>query len=117
MLGEATVQTVVRAEHCDALAARHLAHVAVVDAAAPYTVVRTHLSGAFMQVCLSGEGQTLLDGRVHHRHVGDVARGQGIALFGSHHRLHGGFAQHMGFLGDIRMFDRHGLRIIDRGLA
>ncbi|MCZ9335890.1 hypothetical protein, partial [Klebsiella pneumoniae] len=72
VLGEATVQTVVRAEHCDALAARHIAHVAVVDAAAPYPVVRTHLSGAFMQVCLSGEGQTLLDGRWYPHKPGSV---------------------------------------------
>lgn len=73
VLGETTVQTVVRAEHCDALAARHIAHVAVVDAAAPYTVVRTHLSGAFMQVCLSGEGQTLLDGRWYPHKPGNVS--------------------------------------------
>ena len=51
--GEDTRYTVVRAEHCDALAARHIAHVAVIDAAAPYTIVRTRLSGAFMQVCLA----------------------------------------------------------------
>src|SRR5690606_31238071 len=60
VLGEGTQVLTVRAEHCEALAARHIAHVAVVDAAAPYTIVRTHLSGAFMQVCLGGEGQTLL---------------------------------------------------------
>ncbi len=63
VLGDDTLQIVVRAEQCEALAARHIAHVAVVDAAQPYTIVRTHLSGAFMQVCLSGEGRTLLDGR------------------------------------------------------
>ncbi len=63
VLGADSVQTIVRAEHCDALAARQIAHVAVVDAAAPYTIVRTRLSGAFMQVCLGGEGRTLLDGR------------------------------------------------------
>lgn len=73
VLGDDTVQTVVRAEHCDALAVRHIAHVAVVDAAAPYTIVRTHLSGAFMQVCLSGEGQTLLDGRWYPHKPGTVS--------------------------------------------
>lgn len=72
VMGDDTVQTVVRAEHCDALAARHIAHVSVVDAAAPYTVVRTHLSGAFMQVCLGGEGQTLLDGRWYNHRPGSV---------------------------------------------
>lgn len=73
VLGSDTVQTVVRAEHCEALAARHIAHVAVVEAAAPYSVVRTHLSGAFMQVCLSGEGQTLLDGRWYPHKAGTVS--------------------------------------------
>lgn len=73
VLGDDTVQTVVRAEQCDALAVRHIAHVAVVDAAAPYTIVRTHLSGAFMQVCLSGEGQTLLDGRWYPHKPGNVS--------------------------------------------
>lgn len=79
--GDDTRQSVVRAEHCEALAARHIAHVAVIDAAAPYTIVRTHLSGAFMQVCLSGEGQTLLDGRWYpHR--------PGHASFAPAHVLH-----------------------------
>lgn len=73
VMGDDTVQTVVRAEHCDALAARHIAHVSVVDAAAPYTVVRTNLSGAFMQVCLGGEGQTLLDGRWYTHKPGSVS--------------------------------------------
>lgn len=72
VLGDDTVQTVVRAEQCEALAARHIAHVSVLDAAAPYTVVRTHLSGAFMQVCLGGEGQTLLDGRWYTHKPGSV---------------------------------------------
>ncbi|MDO9072968.1 MAG: AraC family transcriptional regulator [Rubrivivax sp.] len=71
-MGSGTVQTLVRAEQCEALAARHIAHVSVVDAAAPYTVVRTHLSGAFMQVCLGGEGQTLLDGRWYTHKPGSV---------------------------------------------
>ena len=71
-MGDDTVQTVVRAEQCDALAARHIAHVSVVDAASPYTVVRTNLSGAFMQVCLGGEGQTLLDGRWYTHKPGSV---------------------------------------------
>lgn len=73
LLGDDTMQTVVRAEHCEALAVRHIAHVAVVDAAAPYTIVRTNLSGAFMQVCLAGEGQTLLDGRWYAHRSGTVS--------------------------------------------
>lgn len=61
--GEDSRFKVVRAEHCEALAARHIAHVAVMDAAPPYAIVRTHLTGAYMHVCLGGEGRTLLDGR------------------------------------------------------
>lgn len=79
--GDDTFQTTVRAEHCEALAARHIAHIAVIDAAAPYTVVRTHLSGAFMQVCLGGEGRTLLDGRWY-------THKPGSASFAPAHVLH-----------------------------
>jgi AraC-like DNA-binding protein len=76
-----TTTTVVRAEHCEALAARQIAHVAVVDATAPYVVVRTHLSGAFLQVCLGGQGQTLLDGKWYpHK--------PGMASFSPAHVLH-----------------------------
>lgn len=71
--GDSTTRTVVRAEQCDALAARQIAHVAVVDAATDYTIVRTHLSGAFMQVCLGGEGSTLLDGRWYTHRAGSVS--------------------------------------------
>lgn len=81
MFGEDTRVITVRAEQCEALAMRHIAHVAVIDAAAPYTVVRTHLSGAFMQVCLNGEGQTLLDGRWH-------THSAGMASFAPAHVLH-----------------------------
>src|SRR5690606_34423302 len=79
--GASTARTVVRAEQCEALAARQIAHVAVIDAAAPYTIVRTHLSGAFMQVCLGGEGHTLLDGRWH-------SHTRGYASFAPAHVLH-----------------------------
>src|SRR5690606_4549520 len=81
VLGDDTHVLTVRAEHCDALAARHIAHVAVVDAASPYTIVRTHLSGAFMQVCLGGEGHTFLDGRW-------LAHTPGYASFAPAHVLH-----------------------------
>lgn len=79
--GERTQHTVVRAEQCEALAARQIAHVGVTDAASPYTIVRTHLSGAFMQVCLAGEGRTLLDGRWY-------THGAGTASFAPAHVLH-----------------------------
>jgi AraC-like DNA-binding protein len=81
LVGPGTTSTVVRAENCEALAARHIAHVAVVDAAAPYVVVRTHLSGAFLQVCLGGTGQTLLDGRWY-------PHTPGLASFSPAHVLH-----------------------------
>lgn len=79
--GDDTRLTTVRAEHCEALASRHIAHVAVIDAATPYTIVRTRLSGSFLQVCLGGEGRTLLDGRWHRQ-------GTGIASFAPAHALH-----------------------------
>jgi len=61
--GDDSRYTQIRAEQCEALATRHIAHVGVIDAAAPYAIVRTHLSGAYLHVCLGGEGLTLLDGR------------------------------------------------------
>jgi len=81
IMGESTVLAVVRAEQCEALASRQIAHVAVADAAAPFSVVRTHLSGAYFQVCLSGSGQTFLDGEWHEH-------GPGIASFSPAHVLH-----------------------------
>lgn len=81
VVGVATRSTVVHADSCEALAARQIAHVAVVEASAPYTVVRTRLSGAFLQVCLDGVGQTLLDGKWY-------AHKQGIASFSPAHVLH-----------------------------
>lgn len=80
-LGASTRSTVIGAQACEALAARHIAHVDVVDAAAPYAVVRTHLSGAFLQVCLDGMGQTLLDGRWY-------VHKPGTASFSPAHVLH-----------------------------
>ncbi|MEJ7928612.1 AraC family transcriptional regulator [Ramlibacter sp. AN1015] len=81
VMGSRTTLTVVRAEQCEALAALHIAHVAVIDACAPYAVVRTNLSGAFLQVCLDGAGQTLLDGRWY-------AHRPGVASFSPAHALH-----------------------------
>lgn len=73
LLGDSTVQILVRAEQCDALATKGIAHVSVMDAAAPYTIVRTRLSGAFLQVCLEGEGHTLIDGRWHVHRPGTMS--------------------------------------------
>ncbi|RYF79607.1 MAG: AraC family transcriptional regulator [Comamonadaceae bacterium] len=63
------------------MAARHISHVAVMDAAQPYAIVRTHLSGAYMHVCLGGEGRTLLDGRWY-------AHKAGMTSFAPAHVLH-----------------------------
>lgn len=80
-MGEDTQATIVRAEQCEALASRQIAHVAVTDAAAPFTMVRTHLSGAYFQVCLRGVGQTFLDGQW-------LSHGPGTASFSPAHVLH-----------------------------
>lgn len=79
--GEESRVTVVRAEQCEALAARHIAHVAVMDATEPYTIVRTNLSGAYLHTCLGGEGRTLLDGRWY-------AHKSGMTSFAPAHVLH-----------------------------
>src|SRR5690606_29962145 len=63
IVGSETRQQLVRAEDCPALAQRMISHVGVGDAAPPYRIVRTHLSGAYLHACLGGEGKMLLDGR------------------------------------------------------
>lgn len=63
IVGEDTHQQIVRAEDCPPLAHRLLSHVGVGDAAPPYRVVRTKLSGAYLHACMGGEGRMLLDGR------------------------------------------------------
>jgi len=63
IVGNDTFQQIVRAEECPALAQRQISHVGVGDAAVPYRIVRTHLSGAYLHACLGGEGRMLLDGR------------------------------------------------------
>ncbi|MDN3526331.1 AraC family transcriptional regulator [Halomonas sabkhae] len=63
IVGEDTYQWVVRVDDCPALAQRHISHVGVGDAAIPYHIVRTRLSGAYIHGSLGGEGRMLLDGR------------------------------------------------------
>ncbi len=63
IVGDDTRQKIVRAEDCPPLARRLLSHVGVGDAAPPYRVVRTNLSGAYLHACIGGEGRMLLDGR------------------------------------------------------
>jgi AraC-like DNA-binding protein len=63
IVGDDTREWIVRAENCPALALQHIAHVGVGDAAVPYRIVRTKLSGAYLHASLGGEGRILLDGR------------------------------------------------------
>jgi AraC-like DNA-binding protein len=53
----------VRSQDCPALLQRHIAHVGVGDAAVPYRIVRTNLSGTYLHGSLGGEGRMLVDGR------------------------------------------------------
>ncbi len=53
----------VREDDCPALRQRHISHVGVGDAAVPYRIVRTKLSGAYLHGSLRGEGRMLIDGR------------------------------------------------------
>lgn len=62
-VGEDSREWIVRASECPALGPHHLAHVGIVDAAVPYTMVRTHLTGTHFLACFAGEGRILLDGR------------------------------------------------------
>ena len=81
IVGNDTQQWTVRAEACAALAQRHIAHVGVGDAAVPYRIVRTNLSGAYLHASLGGEGRILLDGRWRpHR--------RGMTSFAPAHVLH-----------------------------
>ncbi|MCC5884567.1 MAG: AraC family transcriptional regulator [Halomonas sp.] len=63
IVGDETRQWIVRAEDSPVLAQRHISHVGVGDAAVPYRIVRTRLSGAYIHGSLGGEGRMLLDGR------------------------------------------------------
>jgi len=62
-VGPHTREHIVRAADCPALSTHGIAHVGVADAAAPYTMVRTDLPGAYFLACFEGEGRILLDGR------------------------------------------------------
>lgn len=53
----------VSAAECPTLGNRHIAHVAVVNAAPPFEMIRLDLSGTYMMACFGGSGRILLDGR------------------------------------------------------
>jgi len=63
MVGSRTHEWIVRAEDCPALRWHHIRHVGIAEAANPYKMVRTNLSGAYLLACFGGEGRILLDGR------------------------------------------------------
>jgi AraC-like DNA-binding protein len=63
IVGARTTEWIVRPETCPALRLHQIAHVGIADAAPPYQMVRTSLSGTYMLACFSGAGQILLDGR------------------------------------------------------
>lgn len=75
ILGDDTHEITVRAEACEPLARRRIAHVGIRDAAAPHRIVRTWLGGAYLHACLEGEGRTLLDGswRTHGARMASLA--------------------------------------------
>lgn len=84
IVGEDTHQQIVRAEDCPLLAHRLLSHVGVGDAAPPYQVVRTNLSGAYLHACLGGEGRMLLDGRWRPHRAGMVTLAPAHVLHAFH---------------------------------
>ena len=71
----------VTAADCPALARRHISHVGCGDAAVPYRIVRTNLSGAYLHGSLGGVGRMLIDGRWR-------PHGAGMASLAPAHVLH-----------------------------
>jgi AraC-like DNA-binding protein len=84
IVGSNTRQLIVRAEDCAALAQRQISHVGVGDAAVPYRIVRTHLSGTYVHACLGGEGRMLLDGRWRPHRAGMVSLAPAHVLHAFH---------------------------------
>jgi len=84
IVGDDTRQSTVRAEECPALAQRQIAHVGVGDAAVPYKIVRTHLSGTYVHASLGGEGRILLDGRWRPHRAGMVSLAPAHVLHAFH---------------------------------
>jgi AraC-like DNA-binding protein len=48
--------------HCPLLQQHHISHVGIMEAEAPFEIVRTNLGGTFMIACIEGEGVVLVDG-------------------------------------------------------
>lgn len=51
-----------RSHFCPLLQQHHISHVGIMDAAAPFEIVRTNLGGTFMIACVEGEGVVLVNG-------------------------------------------------------
>lgn len=74
----------VRSGDCPALGQRHISHVGVGDAAAPYRIVRTKLTGAYLHGSLGGEGRILVDGRWRPHRAGTVSLAPAHVLHAFH---------------------------------
>lgn len=84
IVGPQTHQLIIRASECSALANRLISHVGVGDAATPYRIVRTHLSGTYVHASLGGEGRILLDGRWRPHRAGMVSLAPAHVLHAFH---------------------------------
>jgi AraC-like DNA-binding protein len=84
IVGADTHQLIVRADDCPALAQRQISHVGVGDAAVPYRIVRTRLSGTYVHASLGGEGRILLDGRWRPHRAGMVSLAPAHVLHAFH---------------------------------
>lgn len=84
IVGPRTEQLILRAEECSALAARQISHIGVGDAAVPYRIVRTHLSGTYVHASLGGEGRILLEGRWRPHRAGMVSLAPAHVLHAFH---------------------------------
>ena len=47
---------------CPLLQQHHISHVGIMEAQAPFEVIRSHLGGTYMIACIEGEGVVLVDG-------------------------------------------------------
>lgn len=84
IVGADTHQQIVRADECPALVKRQILHVGVGDAAPPYRIVRTKLSGAYLHACIGGMGQMLLEGRWRPHREGVVSLSPAHVLHAFH---------------------------------
>ena len=82
--GQDTRLVTVRSDDCPALRQRHISHLGVGDAAAPYRIVRTKLTGAYLHGSLGGEGRMLVDGRWRPHRAGTVSLAPAHVLHAFH---------------------------------